>query len=359
MRTAGSSTWATRATPGTRNARCCSASTRRSAASGGCSSSTCARDTSSRASGSAPRSTSRVRRPRLQPERPRPRRPADSRRTPPHRLSCPLAPLAPRPPTPPSHAALPRCPPTPRRRRGAERGSRRARGGRGGGHRGVFTRRGGIDLLHALPRQQSQLWEACSGVYAAAAKQARGAAVGGAPLALPALSLPAGRRGRGRAAVHTDGLLSAAPLGAAIRSEHDLAGEPHTPPHTSYRAVAHLPIGRSRARPLAAQVSRLDFASSDEREHFLSFVQALLPPSVLVTGRQEGTPRALLALNSAEHLEHYLAPPDGATSPWTSAAARRRGRRRPRLACRRRAAQRPLARHRAASERLELAARLR
>ena len=56
-------------------------------------------------------------------------------------------------------------------------------------------------------------------------------------------------------------------------------------------------------------MSRLDFASSDEREHFLSFVQALLPPSVTVTGRQEGTPRALLALNSAEHLAH-LAPPD-------------------------------------------------
>ena len=204
--------------------------------------------------------------------------PSPPRRLPPHTAAPPLVPSG-TASTPPSHAALPRCPPTPRRRRGAERGSRRARGGRGGGHRGVFTRRGGIDLLHALPRQQSQLWEACSGVYAAAAKQARGAAVGGAPLALPALSLPAGRRGRGRAAVHTDGLLSAAPLGAAIRSEHDLAGEPHTPPHTSYRAVAHLPIGRSRARPLAAQVSRLDFASSDEREHFLSFVQALLPPS--------------------------------------------------------------------------------
>ena len=51
-------------------------------------------------------------------------------------------------------------------------------------------------------------------------------------------------------------------------------------------------------------MSRLDFASSDEREHFLSFVQALLPPSVMVTGRQEGSPRSPLAPRSAERVQH-------------------------------------------------------
>jgi len=55
-------------------------------------------------------------------------------------------------------------------------------------------------------------------------------------------------------------------------------------------------------------VSRLDFASSDEREHFLSFVQALLPPSVMVTdmvtGRQEGSGRAPHAPGSTELAQH-------------------------------------------------------
>ena len=55
-------------------------------------------------------------------------------------------------------------------------------------------------------------------------------------------------------------------------------------------------------------MSRLDFASCDEREHFLSFVQALLPPSVMVTdmvtGRHEGSGRAPLAPGSAELAQH-------------------------------------------------------